>query len=251
MPIILNPSHSWALFLDVDGTIVPIANHPDEVSPSSHLEAILSQAATALNGALALISGRSIAAIEAITGYSGPAAGLHGLEARTADGRYFASYSDSTPALDRARYKLQELTATCPELHLEDKQFTLALHYRGASSRAVESARQTVDSIVAAANGSLSRIAGKAVYEVKPAHGNKGEALRWLLDTEPFTGRQPIYIGDDVTDEDGFAAANALGGISIRVGDNRDSHACYQLDTVDEVLSWLETTTQQLKQADA
>lgn len=254
MSITLNPSRRWALFLDVDGTVVPIADHPDAVSPSPRLGALLSQTAAALNGALALVSGRSIASIEALTGYTGPAAGLHGLETRTADGRYFAC-SDNTPALARARQTLQQLVADYPELYLEDKQATLALHYRGASTQATEAARQTVDAIVTAAHGTLSRLAGKAVYELKPDQGDKGTALRWLLDTEPFPGRCPVFIGDDVTDEDGFAAANALGGLSIRVGqsshggDTPASHARYQLDSVDNVLAWLATVTRQLEQA--
>jgi trehalose 6-phosphate phosphatase len=240
-------AHDWALFLDVDGTLVHIAEHPESVQPPDRLKQILENAAAAVDGALALISGRSIDAIDRLTGRAAPAAaGLHGLEIRTADGQHQASEGD-TPAITSARERLQTLVKAHPDLYLEDKKATVALHYRGAAKGSVSEAERLVDEIVDASDGVLARLAGKSVYEIKPADGNKGDALRALMATAPFSGRRPVYIGDDVTDEAGFSAVNALDGISIRVGDNTDSVARYQLDTVDEVLEWLETTAATLK----
>lgn len=249
MTVIPDPARDWALFLDVDGTLIHIAERPDAVQPCPRLGQILSRASETLDGALALVSGRSIADIDALTDHSvRPAAGLHGLEMRTADGRY-ATAADDTPALLRARQRLQALIQAHPGLHLEDKRAALALHYRGACEAAIAAARETADRIVDDAAGSLTRLAGKSVYEIKPARYDKGDAIRALLETEPFTGRRPVYIGDDVTDEAGFAAVNALGGVSIRVGAAERSEARYQLDTVDEVLAWLEATIQTLQHA--
>lgn len=197
----------------------------------------------AVGGALALISGRSIRDIDAMTGHVAPAAaGLHGLEIRTTDGRQRTADHES-PALAKARQHLQSLVEKHPGLYLEDKKATLALHYRSATEKAAAEADRATDAIVNESDGALARLSGKSVYELKPAHGDKGDALRALLESPPFAGRLPIYIGDDVTDEAGFAAANALGGMSIRVGDIGDSAAHNQLDTVDEVLEWLEQTT--------
>lgn len=234
------PDEHWALLLDVDGTLIHIAAHPDSVRPSPRLGKILGRAADALNGALALISGRPIAEVDRLTGGAAPAAsGLHGLELRTPAGGYEAPRRD-TRGTGRARERLAALAERHAGLYFEDKQATLALHYRHADQAARNDARRTTHDIVAAADGALSLLSGKAVYEVKPAHGDKGQALQQLMEVTPFTGRRPIYVGDDVTDEAAFEAVNALGGLSIRVGEPAPSAARYRLETVDEVLQWLD-----------
>ncbi|WP_423821035.1 trehalose-phosphatase [Salinisphaera sp. SPP-AMP-43] len=246
MTTLPKPAQDWAIFLDVDGTLIHIAEHPDSVQPSDRLGEILEQAAEAVDGALALISGRSIAVIDALTEHAAPAAaGLHGLEIRTAEGEY-RSAEQNIPALQDAREQLESLTASHSDLFIEDKKATLALHYRGASEAATTAAQRTVESIVAASGGELSRLDGKSVYEIKPAHGDKGHALHELLATPSFSGRRPVYVGDDVTDEAAFRTANELGGVSIRVGADGASEARYRLNTVDEVLEWLEATARTL-----
>lgn len=240
MTTLPTPDERWALFLDVDGTLIDIAEHPDSVQPSSRLGEILEQAADSVDGALALISGRPIAEIDRLTDHAAPAAaGLHGLERRWPGGREDAG--DAAGAeLAAARTRLNDLVETYPALYLEDKKATLALHYRNADDTAREAAERTVNDIVAGSDGALGLLAGKSVYEIKPDTGDKGDALRAFMAAPPFAGRRPVYVGDDVTDEAGFIAANAAGGISIRVGDIADSAADYQLHTVNEVLEWLE-----------
>ena len=235
-----DPDERWALFLDVDGTLIHIAEHPDSVQPSRRLGEILSRAADVLGGALALISGRPIVEIDRLTERVAPAAsGLHGLELRTPVGGYEGPETDVDGMAD-ARSRLRDLAERHPELYFEDKQATLALHYRNADEAARRDARRAVQDIVQDADGALSLLAGKAVYEIKPARGDKGRALQRLMTDPPFAGRCPVYVGDDVTDEAAFVAVNSLGGVSIRVGEPASSAARYRLDTVDEVLEWLE-----------
>lgn len=244
-----HPDGCWALFLDVDGTLIHIADHPDAVEPSDRLAEILSGVARVLDGALALISGRSIAEIDRLTEHVVPAAsGLHGLELRTPAGGHERPHSGLADIKD-ARNRLERLTSQYPGLYLEDKQITLALHYRNADEAARRAGEQTVHEIVNEAGGALSLLAGKSVYEIKPAQGDKGRALQHLMTKPPFTGRCPVYVGDDVTDESAFLAVNSLGGIAIRVGESASSAAPYQLDTVDEVLAWLEQITTTLTTA--
>ncbi|MES1937980.1 trehalose-phosphatase [Salinisphaera hydrothermalis] len=235
-----DPEEHWALFLDVDGTLIHIAEHPDSVQPSPRLGEILNAAADAFDGALALVSGRPIAEIDRLTERVAPAAsGLHGLELRTPAGGYEAPDHD-TPGMHTARERLQALTDEHAGLYLEDKQATLALHFRQAGDTARRAAEDTIDAIKNDAGGALSVLAGKSVLELKPARGNKGRALQRLMSDPPFAGRCPVYVGDDVTDEAAFVAVNSLGGVSIRVGEPAVSAARYRLNTVDEVLAWLE-----------
>ncbi|AWN16862.1 trehalose-phosphatase [Salinisphaera sp. LB1] len=241
------PDESWALFLDVDGTVIDIADHPDSVQPSHRLGEILGRTADALDGALALISGRPIAEIDRLTECVAPAAsGLHGLELRTPAAGYEGPEVD-VEDLRAARDRLQRLAAEHPALYFEDKQATLALHYRNADDATRQAAERAVHDIVAEADGALSLLAGKAVYEIKPARGDKGRALQRLMSNPPFAGRCPVYVGDDVTDEAAFVAVNSLGGVSVRVGEPSSSAARYRLDTVDEVLEWLEQIATTLK----
>lgn len=234
------PDERWALFLDVDGTLIHIADHPDSVQPSHRLGEILSRAADVLDGALALISGRPIVEIDRLTERVAPAAsGLHGLELRTPAGGYEGPEPE-VAGMRAARRRLGGLAEQHPELYLEDKQATIALHYRNADDTTRREAERAVHEIVADAGGALSLLPGKAVYEIKPARGDKGRALQRLMTDPPFAGRCPVYVGDDVTDEAAFVAVNSLGGVSIRVGEPASSAARYRLDTVDEVLEWLE-----------
>ncbi|HET7314099.1 trehalose-phosphatase [Salinisphaera sp.] len=242
------PDDRWALFLDVDGTLIHIAEHPESVQPFPCLGEILGRAADALDGALALISGRPIAEIDRLTGRVAPAAsGLHGLELRTPVGGYEAPQGQA-PGMSRARERMSGVAERHAGLYFEDKQATLALHYRNAGCDARAEAEQVVDDIVETSDGALAVLAGKAVYEIKPSRGDKGRALQRLMTNPPFAGRCPVYVGDDVTDEAAFVAVNSLGGVSIRVGEAAPSAARYRINTVDEVLEWLEQIATTLNQ---
>jgi trehalose 6-phosphate phosphatase len=228
----------WAMFLDVDGTLLEIVAHPDQVRAGPKLRELLAAAAHALDGALALVSGRSIASLDEIFSPLGlPAAGLHGLERRDAHGRvhYPAGYGERIAA---ARGGLLEFVQSRPGLLLEDKGAALALHFRGAPSLEGQCRRQ-MDRALAAAGEDFHIQQGKMVLELKPSGRDKGAAIADFMQESPFFGRQPLFIGDDLTDEDGFRAVNAADGVSIRVGALPGSAARLVAPDVAAILAWL------------
>ncbi len=238
------PSSNWALFLDVDGTLIHLADHPDHVQPVFGLVNSLHQVAEVLNGALALVSGRSIENIERLLGANALAvAGLHGQQVRAADGRVLRA-PDQLRALERAAVQARALAHDHPGVYVEDKISGIALHYRNAPGMA-KRVRAFASQIVKQFPNELETVAGKSVLELKPVGCNKGTAIETFMADTPFTGRIPVFVGDDLTDEDGFRAVNALKGFGIRVGD--DTHqqtlAKYGLANVDEVHQWLRTLT--------
>ena len=228
----------WALFLDVDGTLLHIAETPGGVEVSDHLRAVLARLAPLYDHALALISGRQIVQLDRLFApLALPAAGLHGLERRDPAGR-IRRLGD--PAwLDGLRQALGDFAAAHPGVLLEDKGRTLALHYRRAP-RAEAAARRIVGELTEGDQERLRVIEGKMVLEIKPRLADKGAAVAAFLDEPPFAGRRPVFIGDDVTDEDAFATVNRLEGISVRVGDLPGTAARYRLPDVNAVVAWLE-----------
>lgn len=238
------PNSNWALFLDVDGTLIHLADHPDRVQPVLGLVNTLHQAADVLNGALALVSGRSIENIEHLLGANDLAvAGLHGQHIRAADGRILRA-PDKLRALEHAAEQARALAHDHPGVYVEDKTYGIALHYRNAPGMA-KRVRAFASQIMTQCPTELETVAGKSVLELKPAGCNKGTAIETFMTDTPFTGRIPVCVGDDVTDEDGFRAVNAMKGFAIQVGD--DTHqqtlARYGLANVDEVHQWLRTLT--------
>ncbi len=232
------PERNWALFLDFDGTLVDIADHPEAVEPHDHLLDVLRHVTASLDGALAVVSGRPLTQLDHfLAPLQLPGAGLHGLELRFSDGRIQRD-AGTGPAMDRARRHLTTWIDGRQGLLLEDKGLTLALHYRTAP-RLADDCRKAAEAAVATGDGELILLPGKMVFEIKPAGIDKGKAVRQLLDSAPFRGRTPVFAGDDVTDEAGFALVNALGGISIRVGDGHDTQARYRAGDVEQVLGWL------------
>lgn len=234
----LDPKRS-ALFLDYDGTLVPIAPTPDAAVADEPLRRLLADLDAVLDGALALVSGRPVGDID---GFLAPlrltVAGLHGLDLRLRDGsrRTPTGFED---ALRPARAALAELHARAPGTLLEDKRLTVAFHYRGAPAVEAE-ARDLAQRLVEASGGALQLLPGKMVVELLPAGRDKGSAIGQLLELPEFAGRLPVFVGDDVTDEAGFRAVNARGGISIRVGTaERDTEALYQLAHVQALRAWL------------
>jgi trehalose 6-phosphate phosphatase len=206
------------LFLDVDGTLLDIAPTPDAVVVDAALPALLQQVRDALGGALALVSGRSLEQLDALFApYSWPAAGLHGLERRDERGQVHRA-GDDGPVLDEARLALADVVARAPGALLEDKGRSLAIHYRAAP--ALEHVlRRELRAIAARLGADFHVLEGRRVLELKPVAATKARAIEEFLAEAPFAGRLPIFIGDDVTDLDGFAAVEAAGGVSIAVGD--------------------------------
>jgi len=207
-----------AVFLDVDGTLVPYAASPAAVHVDSQLIPQLSTLAAKLGGALALLSGRRLENLdELFAPLRLPAAGLHGLQRRDAAGNpHFAA--SSALSLRAAKESLQALVETVPGLRLEDKIETLAVHFQSAPEHGAL-VLERMNLVLATLGPTFHVQPGRLVYELKSRLYNKGTALRAFLQETPFIGRTPVMIGDDLTDLDAFHAAEALGGYAIAVGD--------------------------------
>jgi trehalose 6-phosphate phosphatase len=229
-----------ALFLDVDGTLVEIEREPGAVHVPERLCRILADLLEATDGALALVSGRSLEQLDRLfSPLRLCAAGLHGLERRNLGSGVVRTEPDPA-AFAPARARLERFARDHAGVLLEDKGLTLALHYRNAP-RLEEAAKALAHAVVAASEGALVLLEGKMVLELKPPGGDKGEAIAAFMAEPPFRGRQPVFAGDDLTDEAGFATVNRLGGISIRIGaDARQSAALYGLRGVSGMQDWLQ-----------
>jgi trehalose 6-phosphate phosphatase len=225
-----------ALFLDFDGTLVELAESPDAIHVPGSLQPLLARLHERLGGRLAIVSGRSVADLDAHLGGSGFAvSGSHGLELRFADGN---SLPIAPPqGLDHARRGIARFAAADPRLLVEEKPASIALHYRRAPERAEET--ETLVRTLAAEAG-LAVQPGKMVMEIRPPGADKGDALRRLMREQPFTGARPLFVGDDLTDEHAFAAAAALGGAGILVGPPRETAAVWRLEGVAQITAWLE-----------
>ena len=236
------PPQSWALFLDVDGTLIEIADAPDAVHVDERIGGLLERLRCRLGGALALASGRSL---DVLDRFFAPlelaAAGLHGLERRSADGS--VNRTNGAKVLDPARRELARFAAAHPGTLLEDKSATLALHYRRAAG-AEGAAREVMEKIRTSLGSEYRVQEGKMVLELKPHRPNKRTVVEDFMAEAPFRDRVPVFIGDDITDEDGFAAAQSVGGAAIMVGLEREtgrtSTAQYGLSGVRELHRWLE-----------
>jgi trehalose 6-phosphate phosphatase len=226
-----------ALYLDFDGTLAHFAEHPDGITIDAQLPALLERLCARQGGALALVTGRPLAALDAILGgprYAG--AGLHGLEWRVASGKTISS-ANPVGARRYARL-LAERFASDPRLVIEDKGAAVALHWRQAPERAKECVA-TMREIVTSPDFEI--LHGHAVVEARPRGADKGAAVRALSGHAPFKGRRPVFVGDDATDEDGFRAADAQGGHGVKVGPGA-THARYRIATVPGVRDWLDAS---------
>jgi trehalose 6-phosphate phosphatase len=211
------PSLDFCLFLDVDGTLVDIADTPGDAAVDEELKSLLVMLSRRLDGAVALVSGRTIAAVDDLFDpLVLPAAGLHGLERRTASGQLHDAPAD-TQALRAARSSLARFVETHPNTLLEDKGSALALHFRLAP-QVETAARQAVQAALRELGHDYHVQEGKMVLEIKPSSATKATAVEAFLREPPFIGRTPVFIGDDLTDAAGFRVVEAAGGVSIGVG---------------------------------
>lgn len=226
-----------AFFLDVDGTLLEIADTPSAVRVDMELLELIGRLFRISGGALALVSGRSISDLEELLGTLRlPLAGQHGLERRDAAGRLWI-HAAPPAAKCAIKEALVSVLTRHPGLLLEDKGLTLALHYRQAPHLAAY-AHRLMARLMQEAGGELELQKGKRVIEIKPAGIDKGTAVAEYLTESPFRGRHPVFIGDDLNDEHGFAEVNRMGGISIKVGPGT-SCARYRLPHVAAVRHWL------------
>lgn len=236
-PSVANP----AFFLDVDGTLLELAGHPDEVVVPTTLIEALSLLYRENGEAVALISGRALRDLDRLFApLRMPAAGQHGLERRDHGGRLHYHH-ELDARIDRIREGLQRLVSDAPGLLLEDKGFSLALHYRREPDRR-EQVASVIRELMTEAGKDFHVLEGKMVFEIKPGGRNKGTAITEFMGESPYHGRVPVFIGDDATDEDGFAVVNNLGGCSIKVGDG-ETAAAWRLEQPGRVLDYLQDCT--------
>lgn len=216
-----------ALFLDIDGTLLDLAEVPDAIVVPPSLPVALDAVSRKLGGALALVTGRALAyADELFAPFGFPIAGLHGAELRRPDGSVIRA--ESTAAFDEVKADLRRATNGMEGVLVEDKGAAVAAHYRLAPQWQAE-LEPLMTQLLSKAGPSWTLQRGKMVFEIRPASADKGNAVEAFLSMPPFAGRRPITIGDDVTDEAMFHAANRQGGLSVRVGSPSETAAALTL----------------------
>jgi trehalose 6-phosphate phosphatase len=228
-----------AFLLDIDGTLLDIALTPHDVRVPSSLRRTLATLQQRTNGAIALVSGRSLSDIDLIFApLKLSAVGGHGAEIRlTPDSK---SNGARSRILDKKiRTRLADVAKIAEGIIVEDKGYSVALHYRLApdKQRAIEDGVAAVCSAVP--QGSVEVLPGKSVIEIKTSGFNKGTALRHLMAHAPFAGRRPIFIGDDVTDETAFAVVPEFDGMAISVG-RMVPGVAQRFEAPSDVRRWLE-----------
>jgi trehalose 6-phosphate phosphatase len=227
----------WALFLDVDGTLLDFASTPQDVHVDARLHEDLASLRERLRGAVALLSGRSLQQIDQLFGWSDhAAAGLHGAQLRRADGS--VREDDGETRIATLRALAEPRVDALPGVLLEDKRQALALHYRNAPNQR-EPVERLAKELLRHAGGGYALQHGNHVVELKPAGFDKGCALAALMESAPFRGRQPWMLGDDLTDEHAFEEANARGGVSVIVGARRPTQANFAVSDPAAVRIWL------------
>lgn len=226
-----------AVFLDIDGTLLDIADTPGGVVVPPGLPAALASMSRRLGGAFALLTGRSIATVDGLFGIRLPVSGLHGAEWRDGSGR-MAGTATSAP-FETAKSRLRSLAASWPGAVFEDKGAAFAVHYRLAPEWEPH-IRGAMAELAGEVGSGWVMQDGKQLVELRPSGRDKGDALAAFMGGDAFAGRRPLAIGDDVTDEAMFAMANRLGGLSVRVGRNEGrSLAKRSVASPSEVRAWI------------
>lgn len=223
------------LFLDLDGTLLHLRDDPATIPADPALLELLADCARRLDGALAVISGRPIADLDiCFAPLRFAAAGIHGAERRGTTGAASALPADVRlrDAAKQIAHAMQEL----PMSQLEDKGASLALHWRRAPQHAA-ALRQLAQAALQDLGPGFRLLEGNCVIELLPQGIDKGDAVKAFLQEPPFKGRRPVFVGDDITDLPGFAAARDAGGHGIAVGQRVT--ADFRFVDIDAVRAWL------------
>ena len=246
-PILGQPPHALldgaSLFLDFDGTLVESAARPDQVIVEPRLHLLLDTLRDALGGRLAIVSGRSVDTLRSAFGLADfLLSGSHGLEIARPGERAEAPLRP--PQIDYAQRELTRFAAGRTGLLVEKKTLGVALHFRQAPEQEAECL--SVCAALAKETG-LYLQHGKMLFELRPGNGGKGTAVERLLAETELEGGTPIFIGDDITDEEGFTAAVRHQGSGILVGPLRATAAQFRLESVEAAHRWLSECGEQLR----
>lgn len=210
------PGSNWALFLDIDGTLLDIAETPDQVRVPPALRNDLDLAASQLEGALALVSGRPVSDIDRLFDpLRLPASGQHGGEWRPVPQQATEVIAGQTVP-PNLRAVADGLLRLHPGIVVEQKSHAIAVHYRHAPDLGPELGARLAEAM--AGIDGLQLLSGRSVWEVKDSSQSKGTAVQRFMARPGFAGRLPVFVGDDTTDLDGFLAVEALGGLALPVG---------------------------------
>lgn len=225
-----------AVFLDIDGTLAPFAARPQDVRPDPRRTRLLERLNEGLDGRLAVVTGRTLEDVDRILeGRITCVAAVHGLVRRDCDGSLHEPQPH--PGLRHATPALRAFAGRDPGLIVEEKGASVALHFRQARRYAAEArvvARRLADET------GLYLQHGDMVEELRTPGPTKGDSIRGFMETAAFRDMVPVFAGDDVTDEHGFAEVERLGGYGVLVGGPRPTHARFSLRNVEDVMAWLE-----------
>ena len=222
--------------MDIDGTLLDIAPTPERVSVPASLVDTIAKLSRLTSGAVAFVSGRQLATIDALFApLRLPAVGCHGAEIRvSADG----TVQNGPELPDSVRHCVQEVASIAPGVLVEDKGHTIAIHFRSAPDAGAAVLRALLEQRVSFAAQDMQILRGKAVIEVKPRWFSKGTGLKHLMQHPPFVERTPVFLGDDTTDEDVFRVLPDYEGFGFSVGRRIDG-AAHVFESPGEVRRWL------------
>ena len=224
VPRALPPPGQTAFLLDLDGTLLDIAPTPDSVVVAPGLVETLRHLRNRLGGAVAVVTGRPVEQVDALLGDAVYAvAGEHGGAFRFAPGAKLERPSLATPPSDWFD-EAELIAADYPGALLERKARGFVFHFRAVPSAGPE-LRSAAQSLIASRNNEFQLMPAHMAWEVRPYGADKGRAVRALMQRAPFTGRRPIFLGDDVTDLDGMDAARSFNGVGLYVPDTFGSPA--------------------------
>jgi trehalose 6-phosphate phosphatase len=230
----------WALFLDVDGTLLDLAPTPDAVVVPEGLIEVLDALRHRFGGALALVSGRALGTLDGLFApWRFAGAGQHGGEIRLAPQAPPIVHAD-TQAVAIATARLDMVAGTMPHVFVEPKGLSTAIHFRQAP-QAEAAIRAALPRVLAGLETRLEATSAKMAFDIRTRGLSKGTAISILASVPPFAGRVPVMVGDDRTDEDGFAEVIARGGTGVLVGAPRATLAQWRLDSPAATRRWLET----------
>ncbi|WP_096702037.1 trehalose-phosphatase [Magnetospirillum sp. 15-1] len=224
----------WALFLDVDGTLLDLAPKPGEVVVPRTLRPRLETLRRRFGGALALVSGRALSGVDQLFPGGHDAAGSHGAEWRLAG----TTTVLADPWPDEVATMVVTAAGLLPGILVERKPRSVALHYRDAPERE-PAVKALAEAAIRNAGTELRLLEGKAVIEIASPEADKGMAIDRFMRVPPYAGRRPVFAGDDITDESGFAAVNRLDGLSLHVGRSLVTRAHFRLSTPVSLRRWL------------